>query len=60
MTPIKSPAWVGTVSTPGIIFFGKDKPTPKAHVTGLLMQSRVWSAFFPPALQLCDRPVEPE
>jgi len=33
MTPIKSPARVGTLSTPGIIFFGKGWPTPKAHAT---------------------------
>lgn len=34
MTPIKSPARVSTLSTPGIIFFGKGWPTPKAHATG--------------------------
>ncbi len=36
MTPIKSPARVSTLSTPGIIFFGKGWPTPKAHATGPL------------------------
>ena len=48
MRPIKSPARVGTVSTPGIIFFGKGWPTLKAHATGPLMRSRIRLAFFPP------------
>jgi hypothetical protein len=34
MTPIKEPCRVGTISTSGIIFLGKDWPTLKAHATG--------------------------
>ena len=58
MTPIKSPARVGTVSTPGIIFLGKGWPTLKAHATGPLMRSRARLAFFPPSLLLCSCSVE--
>ena len=36
MRPITSPARVGTISTPGIIFLGKGWPTPKAPATGPL------------------------
>ena len=59
MSPIKSPARVGTVSTPGIIFLGKGGPTLKAHVTGPLMRSRNRFAFFPPLPLLRASYVEP-
>jgi hypothetical protein len=36
MTPIKESCRVGTLLAPGIIFFGNDGPTPKAHATGPL------------------------
>ena len=47
MSPIKSPARVGTLSLPGIIFLGKGWPTLKAHATGPLMRSRNRFAFSP-------------
>ena len=59
MSPIKSPARVDIVSTPGIIFFGKGRPTLKAHATGPLMRSRNRFAFFPPSPVLCSCSVEP-
>jgi hypothetical protein len=36
MSPIKEPCRVGTISSSGIIFLGKGRPTLKAHATGPL------------------------
>jgi len=58
MRPITSPARVGIVSMPDIIFLGKGWPTLKAHVTGPLMRSRIRLAFFPPGPLLCACSVE--
>ena len=58
MSPIKSPARVGTLSTPGIIFLGKGWPTLKAHATGPLVRSCVRLTFFPPSFRLCCCSVE--
>jgi hypothetical protein len=44
MTPIKSPARVGTVSTPGIIFFGKGWPARCSRDTAMVAVFRLASS----------------
>jgi hypothetical protein len=44
MTPIKSPARVGIVSTPGIIFFGKGWPARCSRDTAMVAVFRLASS----------------